>query len=133
MGRVMLSELLIELSARSHAATDSSVTAIDHVIDYIEKHPDQFFTIDALASRVGLNRRTLTAHFRKQTGDSVHGFQTKLKIRMAASTFDHIPETLVKEVAGMLGFHDEFHFSKTFKSLMGASPLQYKFRFNRQK
>ena len=133
MSRVMLSELLIELSAHSHAEMNSSVTAIDHVIDFIEKHPDQFFTIDALASHVGLNRRTLTAHFRRRTGESVHGFQTRLKIRMAAATFDHIPETPVKEVAGMLGFYDEFHFSKTFKCLMGESPLQYKRRFNRRK
>ena len=133
MSRVMLSKLLIELSARSHTGMTSSVTAIDHVIDFIEKHPGQFFTIDALASRVGLNRRTLTAHFRRRTGDSVHGFQSKLKIRMAAATFDHIPETPVKEVASMLGFYDEFHFSKTFKSLMGDSPLQYKFRSIRQK
>jgi len=133
MSRLLLSELLIELSARSHTATDSSVTAIDHVIDYIEKHPGLFFSIDSLASQVGLSRRSLTTHFRKQTGDSVHGFQTKLKIRMATATFDHIPETPVKQVADMLGFHDEFHFSKTFKSLMGASPVQYKLRFNRNK
>ena len=39
----------------------------------------------------------------------------------------------VKEAAGMLEFYDEFHFSKTFESLMGESPLQYKLRFNRQK
>ncbi len=133
MGRAMFSELLIELSARSHAATDSSVTAIDHLIDYMERHPGQFFPIDALASRVGLNRRTLTTHFRRRTGESVHGFQTKLKIRMAAATFDHIPETPVKEVARIFGFHDEFHFSKTFKRVMGAAPQQYKQRFNRRK
>jgi len=132
MSRVLLSELLIELSARSHAAPDSSVTAIDHIIDYIEKDPHQFFTIDALASRVGINRRTLTTHFRKRTGDSIHGYQTKLKIRMAAATFDHIPETPVKQLAHMFGFHDEFHFSKTFKRLMGTSPQQYKFRFKRR-
>ena len=87
MSRVLLSELLVELSDLSHAAPDSSVTIIDHLIDYMEKHPHQFFSIDALASRVGVNRRTLTTHFRKRTGESVHGYQTKRKIRMAACHF----------------------------------------------
>jgi AraC-like DNA-binding protein len=133
LGRVMLSALLIELSARSREETNSSVTALDHLIDFIEKNPGQFFSLDELASRVGFSRRTLTTYFRKRTGDSVHGFQTRLKIRMAAATFDQIPERPVKEVAGMFGFHDEFHFSKTFKRTMGVSPLQYKIRFNRPK
>jgi AraC-like DNA-binding protein len=29
-----------------------------------------------------------------------------------------------KELAGMLGFHDEFHFAKTFKKLAGKTPRQ---------
>ena len=49
------------------------------------------------------------------------------------ATFDHIPETPVKELAHMFGFHDEFHFSKTFKRLMGTSPQQYKFRFKERR
>ena len=29
-----------------------------------------------------------------------------------------------KELAEMLGFHDEFHFAKTFKKLTGKTPRQ---------
>jgi len=128
LARVLFSELLVELSALSRAATDVSGNLIDHLVDYLEKHPEQFFGLDELAARIGVNRRTLTARFRQRTGESVHAFQTKLKIRMAAAVFDHLPETRIKEMAGRFGFHDEFHFSKTFKAQMGISPAYYKQR-----
>ena len=126
--RVLLSELLVELSAVAHVAIDTSASAIDYVIEHMEKQPAKLFSIDELASLVDCNRRTFTTRFRQRTGQSVHEFQTQLKVRMASSIFDSIHETPIKEVAHTLGFYDEFHFSKVFKQLTGLSPSQYKAR-----
>lgn len=126
--RVLVSELLIELSALAHVAIDTSASTIDYCVEYMERQPAKLFSIDELATLVDCNRRTFTTRFRARTGQSVHEFQTQLKVRMAASIFDSLHETPIKEVARTLGFYDEFHFSKVFKQHTGLSPSQYKAR-----
>ncbi|MBQ1954958.1 MAG: AraC family transcriptional regulator, partial [Clostridia bacterium] len=42
------------------------------------------------------------------------------------SYFRNFPEMSIKEVAGNLGFYDEYHFSKQFKKITGLSPLKYR-------
>jgi AraC-like DNA-binding protein len=36
------------------------------------------------------------------------------------------PDMSIKDVAGYLGFSDQFYFSKVFRSLIGLSPSEYK-------
>ncbi|PYS50989.1 MAG: hypothetical protein DMF68_05700 [Acidobacteria bacterium] len=39
------------------------------------------------------------------------------------------PDTSLAEVALSCGFHDQSHFTKTFKRVMNITPAQYRTRF----
>ncbi|MBI4978530.1 MAG: helix-turn-helix transcriptional regulator [Spirochaetes bacterium] len=126
--RALVTELFIELASCAGASAIPAENAVDYVINLIEKNPSKVYAIDTLATMAGVNRRTLTAHFRKRTKRSIRQFQIELKVRMAASVFDNAPDTPVRVVAGMFGFFDEFHFSRTFKQVTGVAPVHYKAR-----
>lgn len=58
--------------------------------------------------------------------DQQSPYQYLLRLRMNyAAELMLIPGTLVKEVADKLGFEDQFHFSRTFKKVIGLSPVSF--------
>jgi len=50
---------------------------------------------------------------------------------MAQSLLRHNPGQRIKELARMLGFFDEFHFSKTFRRVCGVAPRAFRDRVAR--
>jgi len=125
--RVVLSELLIELAAKAQESRDDGrASPVDSVIRYIEGHPQTTDPIDRLAEMARMSRRLFTRKFREATGKPVRQYQLEHKIRIARSLLHHNPDMRAKEVAQVLGFFDEFHFSKTFKALTGVAPSAYR-------
>ena len=47
-------------------------------------------------------------------------------MKRAASVMKEHPEMPLKEIAGSVGYNDEFYFSKTFKKIHGMSPSAYR-------
>ena len=72
--------------------------------------------------------KTAENKFKEKFGITIHKYILDFKIKEAVHYFDVFPDISVKEVAFNLGFYDEYHFSKQFKSIMGISPLGYKNR-----
>ncbi len=127
--RVVLLEVLLELAAKGqHVHEDGRASAVDAVIRYIEAHPETTDPLDQLAGMARMSRRLFTRKFREVTGKTVRQYQLEHKIRIARSLLHHNPEMRLKEVARMLGFFDEFHFSKAFKLQTGVAPSGYRGR-----
>ena len=61
---------------------------------------------------------------------SPYRYLVRLRMAQAARRLQS-PGTLVKQVAGDLGFTDPFHFSRTFKRVFGVSPGRF-IRLQRQ-
>jgi AraC-like DNA-binding protein len=64
----------------------------------------------------------LTKRFRQEMKKSVHEFITDVRMQKAYFLLQHYPNMRIKEIAYQLGFYDEYHFSRTFKSK--AAPLE---------
>lgn len=125
--RIVLSELLIELASKAQELRDDGrASPVDSVIRYIEAHPQTTDPIDRLAEMARMSRRLFTRKFREATGKPVRQYQLEHKVRIARSLLHHNPNMRAKEVAHVLGFFDEFHFSKTFKALTGVAPSAYR-------
>lgn len=78
------------------------------------------YNLSEIAALFNTTKKTLTIHFKKILGVTVH--QLILKLRMEkAHTLLFINKTPVKEVYKLVGYKDVYHFSKVFKKTYGYS------------
>ena len=84
-----------------------------------------WLTVQEVASRTGLSYDNFRKLFSTHTGQSPGQFQKRRKIDYACACL-YQAELSLKEIASELGFFDEFHFSKTFKKIVGCAPSEYR-------
>jgi len=82
---------------------------------------------EQVAARLGLSHETFRKRFTRTVGIPPARYQKQKKIERACASLYQGPFSL-KQLASDLGFSDEFHFSKTFKQLVGQSPSAYRRR-----
>ncbi len=124
--KFLLAEFLVEL-AKVNRRRDREIPAgVELAISLLEKYPEQSWTLDSLAERVNMSRANLTRNFCKITGKPVRQFHLDQKIKRASTIIRSNPGIRFKEVADILNFYDEYHFSKAFKQKTGISPREFK-------
>ncbi|MET1249507.1 AraC family transcriptional regulator [Sporolactobacillus sp. STCC-11] len=124
--RTLLQQLLITIREkfRRQNQNDSSSLKVETIIAYMQKNLSKHITLQELAALVQLSSTYLTRIFKESTGYSVIAYFNQMKIDKAKELLldgDH----KVKEVAHLLGFADEFYFSRLFKRSEGISPNEY--------
>ena len=92
----------------------------------IESHPTVKLNVPLIARKTGMSPRNLTLRFKKETGLTMFEYMREVRVNMAKSMLTTLPRMPFKAISENLGFHDEFHFSKTFKKSMGVSPRNYR-------
>jgi AraC-like DNA-binding protein len=125
--RLLLSELLIDLASQSLAMPVVDERIVE-LIRFLEEHPSAPHRLDALADRAGLGRRDLSRRFRHATGTSLKQFHLQMRIRIACGLLAQFRGMRLREIADQLGFHDEFHFSRAFRSQLGMPPQAWRTR-----
>lgn len=81
----------------------------------------------AVAGVLGFSYETFRKQFAKRTGESPARFQKRRKIDHACAAIYQGSQGF-KGLASELGFCDEFHFSKTFRQVMGEAPSRFRQR-----
>jgi YesN/AraC family two-component response regulator len=81
-------------------------------------------TLTELSELVQLSPTYLSRVFKETTEYSVIEFFNKMKIDKAKELIIE-GNKMVREVAQILGFTDEFYFSRIFKKIEGISPSEY--------
>jgi AraC-like DNA-binding protein len=97
---------------------------IQDIIRYISQHYAESLTVCALADRAKLNHAYFGGLFKQETGDSVHQYIAKIRVRNAESIL-RTGGYRVSEVAEQCGYSDTFRFYKQFKAITGKPPSQY--------
>lgn len=90
---------------------------------------DKQFSIQNLASGLGMSHSTLYKKVKSISGQSVNGFIRFIRLRKAAEILI-TTECNVNEAAYQVGFNDIKYFRSQFNKLFGLNPSQYikKFR-----
>lgn len=85
----------------------------------------QGYTLNQAAKDCGISPSYLSRLFRRFDTETPQHWMTRCRMDFAASLLlDH--RLLVKEVANLTGYEDQYHFSRIFKSIYGHSPEAFR-------
>jgi len=124
--KTLLQQLLFEIfqNIKKNSQNYSTSTKVEKIIEYMRHNINSKLTLADLSQLVQLSPTYLSGIFKETTGYSVIEFFNKIKVDKAKELIIE-GDKKVKEVAQILGFTDEFYFSRIFKKIEGISPLEF--------
>ncbi|WP_248929989.1 AraC family transcriptional regulator [Paenibacillus hamazuiensis] len=102
---------------------DEADQGIDRSIGYMYKHFQEKIKLDTLADIAGLTQTSYSRSFKKAKGVSPVEFLNKIRIGHSKAYLQQSGS--IKEVSGLVGFGNEFYFSRMFKRETGMTPALY--------
>lgn len=98
---------------------------INTVVYYIiENYARKDFSLSQISEHFHINATYLSKLFLKYVGVQISKYIIGLRLRKAAELLEN-KDHLVKEVASMVGYNDQYYFSKEFKKYYNVSPSVY--------
>jgi AraC-like DNA-binding protein len=91
---------------------------------YIEQHHLELQTLAEIARQCLVDPAYLCRLFARYDHQSPYQYLMRLRMSHAARRLQ-TPGTLAKQVAAEMGFSDPFHFSRTFRRVLGVSPRRF--------
>jgi AraC-like DNA-binding protein len=95
------------------------------VIEYISAHYREDISSETLAREAGLSVSRFYHKFKEIIGIAPRVYIRRFRIREARHLLLHT-DLSIAEAGEMVGWTDQFHFSRSFKKATGFSPLQYR-------
>jgi transcriptional regulator GlxA family with amidase domain len=97
--------------------------------EYIEANYNLKLTVEEIADRVGIARRTFERRFKKATSNTVVEYLQRVKIEVAKQQLESGRKT-VNEVMYDVGYSDTKAFREVFKKVTSMSPVDYRNKYN---
>lgn len=101
---------------------------VQKVQDYIENNFNEKISVDGLAQKFALSRRSLERRFKKATHNTITTYIQRVKVEAAKRSLEASREN-VNEVMYGVGYSDKKSFRNTFKKITGISPVQYRNKY----
>ena len=98
--------------------------------EYIEQNIDEKITVEELAEKACLGRRSFERRFREATSNSVLQYIQRVKMEAAKRSFETSRKN-VNEVMFDVGYSDTKAFRATFRKITGLSPVEYRNMYNK--
>jgi AraC-like DNA-binding protein len=133
MIRALLLQCLIELLRGRLLAHDSRLNWMAALIDeklwialqQMLERPGEAHTVESLAALAGMSRSSFAGRFSSAYGSGPMELLRELRMHLAATMLSR--STLpVKRVAELVGFQSRSAFSRTFTSVTGTTPNQFR-------
>jgi AraC family transcriptional regulator, transcriptional activator FtrA len=109
--------------------TDRPELSLAPLLDWMRAHLDEPLTVNALARRANLTRRTLMRHFHAATGSTPVQWLTAQRIHRARELLESSPIP-VDQVARLCGLGSAANFRRHFTLAVGVNPSAYRRAFN---
>jgi transcriptional regulator GlxA family with amidase domain len=99
--------------------------------EYIEGRVAERFTVEALAGRLAVGKRSFERRFRQATGNSVLEYIQRVRVEAAKRGFETTRKNIT-EVMLEVGYTDVKAFRTIFRKVTGLSPLEYRNKYRKQ-
>ena len=92
---------------------------------YMKEHMAFPLSAQKICTIFGISQTYLSKLFRKYSTESFNRHLAILRIEKAKEIMKESPDLFIKDIAMMVGFSDQFYFSRIFHSITGMSPAEY--------
>ncbi|HET6765809.1 MAG TPA: helix-turn-helix domain-containing protein, partial [Chitinophagaceae bacterium] len=99
--------------------------------EYIETHYQDKLTVDRLAGKFNIVRRTFERRFKKATSNTAVEYIQRVRVEAAKKYLETSRKT-VSEVMYEVGYTDANAFREVFRRISGMSPIDYRNRYNKE-
>lgn len=107
------------------SSDDNASYILNLLLSYISTYFSEDITLATLAEQVNMNPVYISSLFKKNFGFTFKEYLLKLRIEKATHLLKTTSST-VEVIAYECGFRSSNHFCKTFKRLVGMSPLMFR-------
>lgn len=98
---------------------------------FIEENFLTKITVDDLADRVAIGKRSFERRFKKATNNTVVEYTQRIKIEAAKKSLESSRKN-INEVMFDVGYNDKKTFRVLFKKITGVTPIEYQSKYNKQ-
>jgi len=98
--------------------------------EYIESNFQDKITIDELADKFVIGRRSFERRFKKATNNTVIEYLQRIKVEAAKRSFETSRKN-ISEVMYDVGYSDTKAFRDVFKKITGLTPIEYRNKYNK--
>jgi len=113
------------LHKRSEQAPKAGRFEIDKVIAFMLKHIARLLTLEEMAAHFYYSPSHFSRRFRDKTELAPIDYFIRLKMQRACELLD-TSSLQVGEIGRLLGYDDQYYFSRIFKKVMHASPRNFR-------
>lgn len=98
---------------------------VNRILKYLHLHIESPISIKLLSKELNLSEGYIQNSFKNHMGITIMKYVKNLKIERAKMLLK-TSQMSILEIGETLCFHDQSHFTKTFKEIVGVSPLKYR-------
>jgi transcriptional regulator of acetoin/glycerol metabolism len=102
-----------------------SAGALRRVCEFVESHLEDDINLETLAAEARLSVYHFARAFKQSTGVSPHRYVLEQRVKRARQLLVETDLPL-SAIAGAVGFFDQGHFSRQFRSLVGTTPSSFR-------
>lgn len=123
---VNLSSILLEAGYDYlNCIRDKKETLISQVIQYIKEYYAQPITLSSVASRFYISPSYLSRKFKNEQGVNFNDYINHIRLSKAQYLLE-TTEFKIADIAKIVGYDNEYYFSKKFTGTFGKSPSLYR-------
>ncbi len=109
----------------SRQQTDTVMSHVEQIHQYIEKNYYENITLTSLAREYHMDASYLSRMFSKMYGESIIAFVTRKRMERAVELMQD-QEKRLETISFLVGYDDYNYFSRVFRKKMGMSPREYR-------
>jgi YesN/AraC family two-component response regulator len=98
---------------------------VNKILQYLHINIESYVSLETLSKALGVSIGYASESFNKYMGTSIMKYAKQIKIDRAKHLLLNTDKSIL-EIGSLLGFYDQSHFSKTFKTLVGVSPTEFR-------
>ena len=102
-----------------------STGTVNESILYMKNNLDKKLTIEELSKQCNTSTSHYIRIFKQKTGQSPIAYFNQLKIQQSCQ-YLYFTDKNIKQICLLLGFDDQYYFSRLFTKLIGSSPSTYR-------